>query len=514
MEAEQIVDLDDDVPSPNINESNANPTKKAKTYDPTSGVWEFFDRLGTGSDGKPRAACKACKKKYIAGGSRYGTSSITRHMNKCQQLKSRYQSDVSNLLIDHAGKMRSRKISQKVLREKIAQAIIRHDLPFSFVEYDGIKDVLKYCNPDVRTFSRNTASSDVLKLYTAKKKILRKMLADVRSRICLTSDVWTACTSEGYICLTAHFIDAEWKLNNFILSFSAFPPPHSGTELARKVFDLLREWGIDRKIFSITLDNAKSNDNMQDILREQLCLQDSLLCEGQFFHIRCSAHVLNLIVQKGIKVAGDALHKIRESVKYVKGSEGRMKAFEECAKQVDIQTGIHLRLDVTTRWNSTYMMLESALRYRRAFTSLSLCDRNYKHCPSVDDWSRGQKMFEFLRPFFDITKLMSGSSYPTSNVYFTQVWKIQCLLLKNVNNDDVVIKEMVKEMMGKFDDYWKEYSVVLAMGAVLDPRIKFQLLEMCYDRVDPNEDDDETLKGSNSSMVGSSDSGGEDEDEN
>ncbi|GER43721.1 E3 ubiquitin-protein ligase RNF216 isoform 2 [Striga asiatica] len=56
MKDEQIVDLDDDVPSPNINESNANPTKKAKTNDPTSGVWEFFDRLGTGSDGKPQAA--------------------------------------------------------------------------------------------------------------------------------------------------------------------------------------------------------------------------------------------------------------------------------------------------------------------------------------------------------------------------------------------------------------------------------------------------------------------------
>lgn len=83
--------------------------------------------------------------------------------------------------------------------------------------------------------------------------------------------------------------------------------------------------GIEKKVFSLTLDNASSNDNMQDIFKKQLSLDDSLLCGGEFFHIRCLAHILNLIVQEGLKVAHYALHKIREFVKYVKGSESRMK---------------------------------------------------------------------------------------------------------------------------------------------------------------------------------------------
>ena len=107
-------------------------------------------------------------------------------------------------------------------------------------------------------------------------------------------------------------------------------PPHSGFELAKKVYDCLKDWGIDRKVFSLTLDNASANDNMQDILKEKLSLQDSLLCDGQFFHVRCCAHILNLIVQEGLKVVGGALDKIRESIKYVKASEGIMKSFHEC----------------------------------------------------------------------------------------------------------------------------------------------------------------------------------------
>ena len=102
-------------------------------------------------------------------------------------------------------------------------------------------------------------------------------------------------------------------------------PPHSGFELTKKVYDCLKDWKIDRKLFSLTLDNASANDNMQDILKEKLSLQDSFLCDGQFFHVRCCAHILNLIVQESLKVASEALEKIRDSIKYVKSSEGRMK---------------------------------------------------------------------------------------------------------------------------------------------------------------------------------------------
>jgi len=45
-------------------------------------------------------------------------------------------------------------------------------------------------------------------------------------------------------------------------------PPHIGHDLAHKNFALLLDWGINRKIFSITLDNASANEVMQKILRE------------------------------------------------------------------------------------------------------------------------------------------------------------------------------------------------------------------------------------------------------
>ena len=46
---------------------------------------------------------------------------------------------------------------------------------------------------------------------------------------------------------------------------------------------MLKDWGIYGKIFSLTLDNASSNDSMQNILKERLTLQNDLLCDRDLF---------------------------------------------------------------------------------------------------------------------------------------------------------------------------------------------------------------------------------------
>ena len=129
----------------------------------------------------------------------------------------------------------------------------------------------------------------------------------------MTSNCWTAYTNIGYISLSAHYIDKDWKLKSKILSFTHMQRPHTVHDLALKVLEFLRDWG-EKIIFSITLDNASSNDNMKNMLKEHLCLSNSLLLNGELFHIRCSTHILNLIVQDGLKVTSGALLKIRQRV--------------------------------------------------------------------------------------------------------------------------------------------------------------------------------------------------------
>jgi len=75
----------------------------------------------------------------------------------------------------------------------------------------------------------------------------------------------------------AHFIDKNLVLSKRVLSFSFMPPPHNVASLAAKICSLLEEWGIDKKVFSVTLDNSSANDLCVVNLKPKLDMKKALV---------------------------------------------------------------------------------------------------------------------------------------------------------------------------------------------------------------------------------------------
>ena len=88
------------------------------------------------------------------------------------------------------------------------------------------------------------------------------------------------------------------------------PPPHTGKAIAAKILAVIDEWKIAEKVGTFTLDNASANDTCIESLKEQLINRKSLLLNGEHFHLRCCAHILNLIVQDGLKEIENVVEKI------------------------------------------------------------------------------------------------------------------------------------------------------------------------------------------------------------
>ena len=61
----------------------------------------------------------------------------------------------------------------------LAEAIIKHNLPFSFVEYEGIRQVFSYLNSDVKHIFKNTSNANVLKLYKKEKDDVKNKLKSI-----------------------------------------------------------------------------------------------------------------------------------------------------------------------------------------------------------------------------------------------------------------------------------------------------------------------------------------------
>ena len=55
------------------------------------------------------------------------------------------------------------------------------------------------------------------------------------------------------------------------------------------------KWGIGQ-LFTINVDNANSNNVAIDYVKKKTTERDSSILRGEFIHMHCCAHILNLIV--------------------------------------------------------------------------------------------------------------------------------------------------------------------------------------------------------------------------
>uniref|UniRef100_A0A7N0VK88 HAT C-terminal dimerisation domain-containing protein n=1 Tax=Kalanchoe fedtschenkoi TaxID=63787 RepID=A0A7N0VK88_KALFE len=161
--------------------------------------------------------------------------------------------------------------------------------------------------------SRNTLRSDIQLIHQREKKRMYEYLDNISSRVSLTTDIWIA-RYQGieYICITAHFVDDDWVLKKKIIYFQDIEYSHNGPTLSKVLRDSILDWNIDKKVFSLVVDNGSASDWIVKDLKLWLCQKPLLPLEGVFFHVRCIAHILNLNVSDGLEIIKETIRRTRE----------------------------------------------------------------------------------------------------------------------------------------------------------------------------------------------------------
>jgi hypothetical protein len=130
--------------------------------------------------------------------------------------------------------------------------------------------------------------------------------------------------------------------------FIYVPAPHTAEVICEQLYEALVEWNLDEKISTVTLDNCTTNDAVIPILIKKIG-ETKLLLEEKLLHMRCAAHILNLIVKDGLEVIQPAIAKIRESIAFWTATPKRIEKFEKIAKYVRVPIDHKLALDCKTR---------------------------------------------------------------------------------------------------------------------------------------------------------------------
>ncbi|KAF7801920.1 zinc finger BED domain-containing protein RICESLEEPER 2-like [Senna tora] len=87
-----------------------------------------------------------------------------------------------------------------------------------------------------------------------------------------------------------------------------------GESIGSKIENCLLSWGIDR-VFTITVDNASSNDTAVAYLKGRIIDWNGHIMKGEHMHVRCCAHILNLVVNDGLKDMHESVYRIRNAVR-------------------------------------------------------------------------------------------------------------------------------------------------------------------------------------------------------
>lgn len=162
----------------------------------TSAVWNCVT-IEKGEDGTEGAICNKCKKKFSA----KSASNIRRHINDCQ---------------DSVPSKRSRTGDEPVLlstaevdrfNSLLVTLFCKSLIPFFIVERPEFIEFVTALNPNYRLPTRATLAGSLLKKAYDDKKA--EVLESLRKATCisLTTDCWTSVVQQGFISLTAHFIE-------------------------------------------------------------------------------------------------------------------------------------------------------------------------------------------------------------------------------------------------------------------------------------------------------------------
>ena len=133
--------------------------------------------------------------------------------------------------------------------------------------------------------------------------------------------------------------------------------------------------------------------------------------------VHCFLHILDVVAKDSVfsqRTIIDLCAKVRRTVTHFNHSN---LARNE-RKNLQAEQGIKLPLfpvqDVSTRWNSTYLMLESALTLKRP---LQIYTANHNvSILSSNECNLCEKIIRILQPFFEITSQVSSEKWTLGDV--------------------------------------------------------------------------------------------------
>ncbi|KAM9929618.1 hypothetical protein OXX59_001070 [Metschnikowia pulcherrima] len=335
----------------------------------------------------------------------------------------------------------------------VLMMIIANNLPFSLVDSKTFKAHVLYLRDDAPSISRSTLRRKLTEIYEMKTLNMKEKFAANTSLFALTMDEWRSSNDFDFLGITLHFYNNSCQKENYTIGFEALNKhlSYTGKVLYDCLIKVLRDYGIENRIISITRDNAGPMNTMMDFFR---C--GTSISEIEFHgDIRCIGHILNLSTEDFLKFTyfkksssqefKASIANIEEEHPEFKDSAERMSSLPNAMRFIILKIRYNHEMkngfldlvekkkkkectsrgpekimgDNDTRWLSTYKMIDRFIYFRVEITTVlkyalrdgkvSDTDRG-KFEITDNDWSYLESVRDVLEKFrFPTLRLQATS---------------------------------------------------------------------------------------------------------
>uniref|UniRef100_A0A6P7H2S3 Zinc finger BED domain-containing protein 1-like n=1 Tax=Diabrotica virgifera virgifera TaxID=50390 RepID=A0A6P7H2S3_DIAVI len=332
--------------------------------------------------------------------------------------------------------------------------------PLSIVENEGFRDYTEQLQPLYKLPSRKTLTNILVPEVCREISENIKSMLNQTDSVGITTDIWSSDSNTSFISVTCHFISDTSELQNVVLDTKEIPGSHTAELIAAYVQEVIDDWNISDKITAIITDNGSNIKKAVNVILKKT-------------HIPCVGHTLNLCVQDAIEaneLLQLSLKKCKKIVSHFKQSNLAADKLKEVQIQMKLPA-LKVKQDVSTRWNSSYFMIERLLAIREPLSVALTYLRNAPEPLDASEWIYLQECVEILEPLHTMTEEMSGQKYPTLSMVIPLLRSVQHALKSVKTNTDVslLLKNQLIEVISRRFSGWEENKIV-AKSTFLDPR--------------------------------------------
>uniref|UniRef100_A0A1B6MTD4 BED-type domain-containing protein n=1 Tax=Graphocephala atropunctata TaxID=36148 RepID=A0A1B6MTD4_9HEMI len=383
---------------------------------------------------------------------------ITNQASQTEFLEDSEDFDMQDFIKPKRGPVLAEQVDRQLVK-----MIVKGCHPIDIVEQSEFKHFVNLLHPKYQLPTVKKLAHELIpELYEEYEKKTCKSLQAAEG-ICILIDEWKT-KANNYMCIAAHFINAECKFEATFLACHILPVAEEASGVTERLMKTVTDdWNIGDKVVAVMTDNS---DTISTAVS---------LCNWP--HVPHFVRTLSLILHECLQSAKNIVNKIKTLTNELTKIPEIIAQIYLTQRQLDLPS-VKLITRVKSDWNCSFSTLEMLMRFAKLQKAIfhTLQKHSFNKL-SDNEWKFLKGLVEILEIFKSVKQEVREGRVVLSKVaYYIKVLKREMKKFQTMPNEANFVANVAETALNEhFRDL--DQSDLVQNVLLLDPRLKKHVFE-------------------------------------